>query len=106
MRKTLILALTGLLVATSLPAMAQTTRSDARQWRQHERIERGIHHGRITPREAHRLARQQHRIERVERRARYYNNGHIDPRSAHRIERMQDRANRHIVRANRNHHRW
>ncbi|WP_061931674.1 hypothetical protein [Aureimonas sp. AU22] len=102
MKKTVILALSGILLATSMPAMAQTYRSDARQYRQHERIERGIHRGRISPREADRLARQQHRIRQVERRARYYNNGHIDPRSARKIERMQERANHNIRRANRN----
>jgi hypothetical protein len=106
MKKTVILALSGILVATSMPAMAQTYRSDVRQYRQHERIERGLHTGRITPKEARRLARQQHRIERVERRARYYNNGYVDPRSARKIERMQDRANRNIYRSARNHHRW
>ncbi len=106
MKKTVILALTGILVATSMPAMAQTYRSDERQWRQDNRIERGIRTGRITPREAARLDRQQRRIDRVERRARAYNNGYIDPRSARKIERMQDRANRNIHRAARNHHRW
>lgn len=102
MKKTLIAAVAGILALTTVPSMAQTYRSDARQYRQQERIERGYHHGRVTPREARRLERQQRRIDRVEQRARYYNNGHIDPRSARKIERMQDRANRNIVRANRN----
>lgn len=86
----------AMLVATAVPSMAQTYRSDVRQYRQQERIERGIRRGDLTPREARRLIRQQRRIERTERRARYYNNGRIDPRSAARIERMQNRANRAI----------
>ncbi|WP_182085497.1 hypothetical protein [Aureimonas sp. ME7] len=101
MKKTLILALSGLFLATSMPAMAQTYRSDVRQYRQNERIDRGHHTGRISPREAARLDRQQRRIERVERRARHYNNGRIDPRSAEQIRRMQNKANRDIRRANR-----
>ncbi|KTQ82349.1 MULTISPECIES: hypothetical protein [Aureimonas] len=101
MKKSLIVAIAGLLVATAVPASAQSYHSDARQYRQQERIERGYRHGRISPREAARLERQQRRIERVERRARYYNNGRIDPRSAHKIKRMQDRANHAIRRANR-----
>ena len=102
MKKSLIVALAGILVATALPASAQTYRSDERQYRQQERIDRAYRQGRISPREAARLERQQRRIERVERRARYYNNGRIDPRSARKIERMQDRANHNIRRANRN----
>ncbi len=105
MKKSLIVALAGLLVATAMPAQAQS-RSDHRQWRQQERIERGYHTGRISPREAARLDRQQRRIDRIERRARYYNNGRVDPRSAREIERLQDRANRDIRRANRNGPRW
>ncbi len=106
MKKSLIIAIAGLLVATAVPASAQSHRSDHRQWRQQERIDRAYRHGRISPREAARLERQQRRIERVERRARYYNNGRVDPRSARQIERMQDRANHSIRRAARNGDRW
>ena len=106
MKKSLIVALAGLLVATAMPASAQTYRSDARQYRQQERIDRGYNSGRISPREAARLDRQQRRIDRIERRARYYNNGQIDPRSADEIRRLQNRANRDIRRANRDGYRY
>lgn len=106
MKKTLILALAGILTATSMPAMAQGWHSREREWRQENRIERGIRSGRLSPREADRLIRQQRRIDRVERRARYYNGGYVDPRSARQIERMQNRAGRDIRRANRNWERW
>lgn len=100
--KTLILGVAALVLATSLPAAAQTYRSDARQYRQNERIERGYQNGRLTPREAYRLERQKHR----KRRARALNGGYIDPRSQARIERMQDRADRNIYRNKRDRQSW
>jgi len=96
-------AAAALLFTTAAPAMAQTYRSDMRQYRQQERIERGYRSGRLTPREAVRLQRQQHRINRVERRARAYNNGYVDPRSRRQIERMQNRASHNIARKANNH---
>jgi Spy/CpxP family protein refolding chaperone len=104
--KTLIIASAALLFATAAPSMAQTYRSDVRQWNQHERIERGIRSGRLTPREAARLDRQQDRVQRIESRSRYYNNGYIDPRSQQRIERIQDRAGQRIHRLNNNRRGW
>jgi hypothetical protein len=104
MKLAILATAAAMLVATVAPSAAQTYRSDVRQYRQQERIERGIRRGDLTPREARRLVRQQRRIERVERRARYYNNGRIDPRSAARIDRMQDRANR-TIRNTRNNYR-
>lgn len=103
--KVLIVAVAATLVATALPASAQS-RGDVRQWRQQERIERGYHTGRLTPREAARLQRQQDRIHRIERRARYYNGGYVDPRSRAKIERLQDRASRNIHRKATNYRRW
>lgn len=104
--KTISWATAAILLATSVPSLAQTYRSDVRQWRQQERIERGYHSGRLTPREAQRLDRQQNRVQRIEQRARYYNNGRIDPRSQRQIERIQDRAGRNIARKNNNRRGW
>ncbi|KQT45104.1 hypothetical protein ASG43_12420 [Aureimonas sp. Leaf454] len=100
--KTLILAAAALVLATSFPAAAQTYRSDVRQHRQNERIDRGYQRGHLTPREARRLDRQQQRIRQVERRARAMNGGYVDPRTQRRLERMQDRADRNIYRKNNN----
>lgn len=104
--KTLILAAVALVFATALPAAAQTYRGDVRQHRQNERIERGYQRGHLTPREADRLDRQQHRIRQVERRARALNGGYVDPRSQRRIERMQDRADRNIYRQRHDRQGW
>lgn len=104
--KSLIIGVAALVLATSLPAAAQTYRGDVRQHRQNERIERGYQRGYLTPREARRLDRQQHRIRQVERRARAFNGGYVDPRSQRRIERMQDRADRNIYRKNHNRQGW
>lgn len=104
--KTLIFGVAALVLATSFPAAAQTYRGDVRQYRQHERIDRGYQRGDLTPREARRLDRQQHRIRQVERRARALNGGYVDPRSQRRIERMQNRADRNIYRKNHNRQGW
>lgn len=104
--KTLIFAAAALVLATSFPAAAQTYRGDVRQYRQHERIERGYHRGHLTPSEARRLDRQQHRIRQVERRARAMNGGYVDPRTQRRIERLQDRADRNIYYKKHNRQGW
>lgn len=89
-----------LLVATLLVlsplAIAGTPRVDARQARQHTRIDQGISDGTLTPREAARLDAQQVRIDRREQRAK--SDGIVTGRERARLTRSQNRANRNIRR--------
>ena len=88
MKKSLITAIAGILLATSLPATAQSIRierdGDIRISRDH-----GRH---ISPREARRIERERRQWRRDARR-----HHHISPREARRIERMRryERAERH-----------
>ncbi|CDZ28564.1 hypothetical protein [Neorhizobium galegae] len=99
MKKIIITAL-ALLVASAVPSLAQTYRSEARENRQEYRIYRGMARGELTPRELRNLARQQHRIDRAQSRA--GRDGYISYRERQRIERMQDRASRNIYRKSNN----
>jgi hypothetical protein len=94
--KKLILAAVAAAAAfvASAPAQAQVNH---REWRQHERIERGYHRGDINPREYRRLRHQQARIDRYENRSRW-NDGRLSWRERNRLNRMQNRASRNIYR--------
>jgi len=99
MKKT-ILAAVALILAGSMPSFAQTPRADYREFRQDQRIVRGAVRGDLNPREIHRLQRQQHRIDRAQRRA--ARDGYVSHREARQIERMQNRAGRNIARKTHN----
>lgn len=68
---------------------------------EHERFAHGMRNGEITPREAHRLAREQKHIRRDIRRARC-NDGYLSKRERRHIAREQNYANRQIFRAKHN----
>ncbi|MBB3996347.1 hypothetical protein [Aureimonas pseudogalii] len=80
MKKSLILAVAGVLLATALPAAAQSVRitrdGDVR-------ISRDDGRRHISPREARRIERERRQYRRDGRR-------HLTPREARRLERMRD----------------
>lgn len=97
-----LVALLGLAAGTlALGAADASAGVQAREARQRHRIHRGIHDGSLTAREAGRLAREQVRIERTERRFRA-NDGHLGPRERIRLNQRLDRSARHIHRARHN----
>lgn len=95
MKMFLATALAGLsMMAATTPVEAQVNH---RQWNQQQRIDRGYHSGRLTPREARRLQSQQNRIHRYEARSRW-DGGGLSRRERERLAIKQDRANRNIYR--------
>ena len=71
-------------------------RVDERQHRQMRAIRHGAETGRLTPRETHRLMRQQEHIRHAEAQARA--DGHVSYRERERLDAMQDHARRSIER--------
>ncbi|MFD1745865.1 hypothetical protein ACFSE1_10370 [Rhizobium helianthi] len=98
--KKLIISALALVMVSSVPVFAQTYRSEAREYRQEHRINRALRQGELTPREAHRLMRQQQRIDRAQARA--ARDGYVTRQERRQIERMQDRASRNIYRKSHN----
>jgi len=92
--------LAGLLLLGAA-SVADARGVEAREARQRTRIERGAADGSLTRRETHRLAHEQVRIERTERRLRH-DDGRLGPRERARLDAMQDRASAHIWRARHN----
>jgi hypothetical protein len=79
-------------------------RVDRRQDRQWSRIQNGIDSGELSRREARRLIKQQHRIDRLE--DRFERDGYYSPREKRKMERVLDRASRKIKRAKHNDRGW
>ncbi len=75
-------------------------KTDRRQMRQQERIDRGVRSGEITRGESKRLNREQNRIQRTKRRA--LADDRVSPRERRRVNGMLDRTSKHIYRANHN----
>jgi hypothetical protein len=73
-----------------------------RQHEQRERIGEGIENGRLSPREAARLEREQYRFNREEARLRQ---GGLTRRERERLEDQQDRMSRQIYREKHDHDR-
>ena len=101
MNKTTTLLAAALLGAFTLPVLAQapatpnTSRIDARQVRQQERIDQGVKSGQLTQKEAARLDKGQERIEKMETRAKA--DGKVTAKERTGIERAQDRQSRQIA---------
>ncbi len=93
-----------LVAALALAAFASiasaTPRVDARQVRQHARIQQGVRSGELTRGEIHRLRAGQRQLRRVERRAEF--NGTVNARERARLERLQDRESQAIRRLKHN----
>ena len=81
-------------------ATASAAGIEQRQDNQQQRIHQGIRSGSLTPGEAARLTREQHRNERLERRLK--SDGHFSVRDRARVHRRLDRSSRHIWRAKHN----
>jgi hypothetical protein len=96
--KTLIAAL--MLSALLGAAAAHAGTVHARQFRQHCRIEHGVHGGGLTRSELRALRTEQRKIDRIRHRA--LADGVIVPAEARQLDRAQDRASRHIYRLTRN----
>lgn len=90
----------ALSVLMAAPAMAQGV--NARQDRQHHRIEQGVRSGELTRHEARRLHRRERAIARQERRMRWRNGGYLTPRQRHKLNKRLDRTSRSIYRKKHN----
>jgi hypothetical protein len=99
MKKIIVTAL-ALVMASSVPALSQTYRTEGREYHQDGRILRGAVRGQLTPQELRNLSRQQNRIDHSQRRA--ARDGYITPAERYRLERQQDRASRNIYRKTHN----
>ncbi len=99
MKTAIIAAALGLALAGTA-ASAQGV--DRRHAYQQDRIGQGVASGRLTPREANHLERQQGRIDRTERRERYANGGHLTPGERARLQRRENRASANIYRKKHN----
>jgi hypothetical protein len=91
----LALAITTL-GASVAGANTATPRIDRREWRQHQRIHHAWRSGRLTRGERARLAAGQHRVHRMEWRAK--RDGHVDRFERRRITRAQNLESRRIHR--------
>lgn len=89
-------AMASAFAQTPAAGAASTPNVDARQQRQHQRIEQGVASGELTRREAHRLHAQQRAIARAETRAGA--DGHVTAAERSRLHHLQDRASRDIHR--------
>ncbi|WP_312793762.1 hypothetical protein [Tianweitania sp.] len=98
--KKIILSAVAALIVTTMPSLAQTHRTEAREHRQDHRIVRGAVRGELTPRELRQIERQQRRIDRTQNRA--ARDGYISAAERRRIERQQNRASRNIHRKTHN----
>ena len=97
--KTLNLIAASVLVAFTLPALAQTDstrRIDKRQANQERRIEQGEKSGALTQKEAARLEKGQARVQKMEDKAAA--DGKVTAKERRRIEQAQDRQSRKIYR--------
>jgi opacity protein-like surface antigen len=77
-------------------AEGETPVIDQRQANQERRIDQGIASGQLNQREANRLEREQHRIDRMENRSK--TDGVVTDKERARIGAAQNRASRHIAR--------
>ena len=101
--KSLILGLAAAAsLAAALPAAAQSI--DAREHRQAQRIEQGVHSGALTPGEAARLRHREVRLHRAEAQARYDHRGYLSHHDRRHLARMERRHSHEIYRLKHNHH--
>ncbi len=83
-------------MSSSAFAEGETPVIDQRQANQEKRIDHGLATGQLNEREANRLEREQHRIDRMENRAK--SDGVVTDKERARIRAAQNRASRHIAR--------
>jgi len=103
MKKSIVLMLSAFILATAATVRsseANAARRDVRQARQHARIHQGVQSDELTRGEAHRVRKNQRRINRLENRAE--NDGVVTATEKARLENAQDRASRQIYRLKHN----
>jgi hypothetical protein len=102
--KRITMIILAVAIAASIAGVASaqpgTQGLDRREWRQHERIHRGVRSGQLTPREARHLRLGQRHIRRVELRS--WADGRIGPRERARLHRALDRQDARIWRLKHN----
>jgi hypothetical protein len=98
--KTLLLALSLLILSVVAHSQTSTPRASTRQQAQRTRIADGRQDGALTKRETTALRAEQRHIRRTERRAKA--DGTITRAERKMLEQKQDRASRHIHRAKTN----
>ncbi len=98
--KRIVISAMAIVMAATLPGIAQTYRTERRDDRQHYRIYRGAVTGELTPGELKALEWQQGRIDWAQRRA--ARDGVITRKERRRLEQLQDRASRVIHRKTHN----
>jgi hypothetical protein len=101
-RITMTIMAIAIVVSVAGVASAQpgAQRIDRREWRQHERIQRGVASGQLTPREARHLKLGQRHIRNMELRARA--EGRVGPCERVRLHRALDRQSGRIYRLKHN----
>ena len=101
--KTLIVALSVILFSSYAAAgQPHAVRIGDRQWRQQERIQRGILTGQLTRQEAGELLREQHAIQHMRKKA--WRDNRLSHAERRRIIKRLDKADRHIARLKNNRH--
>lgn len=88
--KRILISAMAMVMAATIPGIAQTYRTERRDENQYWRIERGAARGDLTPGELKALRWQQGRIDWAQRRA--ARDGIITRKEARRLEQLQDRA--------------
>ncbi len=97
------LAILTVIMMISLFISADMTLADRtgnRQVKQQKRIHQGLKSGELTPKEALRLKREQHRIQKTKQVA--LKDGKVTPKERLRLERQQNKANMRIYRLKHN----
>jgi len=104
--KTKIIAASVVLGAMLAPIAAQaSTRSINHRWNnQQHRIENGVRHGQLTPREAARLERREVRLRHTEHFDRKHDHGFLTDGEHRRLERRENRISHSIYRDKHNGH--
>ena len=94
--KTFIVVLSIILLSSyAVAGPSHAGRIGDRQWRQQERIQRGILTGQLTRKEAAKLIREQHKIRYMRERA--WRDHRLSYKERRRIIKRLDKADRHIV---------
>lgn len=103
MKHSILTASAIILISLSNICFADNTRDpgvNARQHKQQDRIENGLRSGELTVRETRKLAKQQRRINKMERK--YKSDGHLSKKERVRLHAAQNRASANIYKKKHN----
>ena len=90
--------ITASLLASLIAGPALAHGIDGREANQHRRIEHGVRHGSLTPRETHRLERREASIAAQEARMRAHHHGHLTRHDRHLLNKRLNRTSAAIWR--------